>query len=569
MVDTDEAELPFFRQDDTLNALADLAEKKHIVIYCGAGVSIDRTGVNWRQLVKEVFDQARTGRVSKADEIAALEHLIADVDDPRHAASILIESLKMPEHDEDTFLASKLHHVLYEKVFWSRGYMLRNLVQFAIAAASAGRVVEIITTNYDAFIEFEFARQYKDLADVDEDTRSGLPEVKRFMPKGRPKIVESAGKSAGEGRIELRYPHGRVDSRGSSDGPLVLSEASYALTRKATEKLLLDAFSGEEKGVLIVGASLTDEPLITSLALRKDVGQARYALLTVPGAVEKLFTDGRPVSAKAKTVASTLRLRGQHIGVNILNPMSHYQSSQFLEELRVSISAQDKTGSRDYYRDPANGISYSARLESWARSWEARDQTKDPDYATEQLKETLDKYVRLELKPKASKGEKFRAELWVRKNPRTDNRVLTLWANSTGPFLDTTVYRTESIIRTSANASVQAFTEGRPILRGIESLKFPAHASRWQTFLSMPIFVSVPIEIGAIQESAYIPAGVLTVTSDHGQAGSTNKKQTVLQESLDVTIYEQLKYHLIGAGLRILSVTDEVIELASEEDASN
>jgi hypothetical protein len=555
-------EEPFFRQSDTLDALAELAKARHLVIYCGAGVSVDRTGVGWRDVVREVFDGAKTHRTDKESEISALEFLIEKLDDPRQAASIVVEALMSPGQTENSFLTPKLHHVLYEKNHWQRGYMLRNLVQLAIAAATANRTVQLITTNYDDFIEREFLKQFEALEAGGLD-KSEFPKVERRVTiegsKRKPAIIQAAGKDAGTGSVELVYLHGRVDEKGKpTEGLIVLTEQSYALSRAASQATLEGAFGGPDKAVLVVGASLTDDPLIAALSNTKAKRGARFALLALPTKIEKSLNDPHKLPSNvAAAVPRTLRLRGAHIGIDVLNPMSHFQSSQFLEELRVSISAFDKTGDPDHYRQIANGISYAARLHAWGELWNARADTMNVNYASEELRKTLVKYVRLVLKPKASAGERFRAELWARRNPRTNNRNLTLWANSTGPFRDDSIFRAERISHASRNASVQTFTEGRPGLRGIDELEFPADASRWQTFFSMPIFVSVPITIGTAEDAAYIPAGVLTITSDKSMTvKDATGHVSVINRNLDAKSFEDLKYQLIAAGRRILSVTD-------------
>lgn len=561
---------PFFRREDTLDALTELSQAKKLVVYCGAGVSIDRTGADWRDLVLGVFSQAATGR--DEDEIAALRYLIEHIDDPRQAASVLIETLKLARLDENDFLAPKLHHVLYEREHWSRGYLLRNLVQFVTAFAWGDplRSVEIITTNYDTFIEREFTEQYQRIKSGGDPAL--LPDVSIHDPNGNLEVVvEGSGTEAPS--IVISYVHGRVDEHGVSRGAVVLSELSYANTRQATQNTLETAFSDEDTAVLIVGASLTDEPLLTALGLTKQksdgiLRSGRYALLTTSHFVREA-TAASQGAVSSEEVEMVLRKRGTHLGLTVLNPMSHYQSSQFFEELRVALPAFDSTGTSTYYRDPANGISYSARLERWAKAWMAREEIQDSRYATDVLRRTLDTYVRRVFKPRAAAGETFRAEIWARAEPRTNNRNLTLWANSTGPFDDRTTLRKEKISAGSSNASVTALTEGRPILRRISDLEFPGTASRWQTFFSVPIFVEVPIEIQvhgkpSLRDNTYIPAGVVTITSDHPK----DDRRSALDSLRDVDVANPLKTQLIGTGKRILGVSGDTVWFdIKEEDA--
>ena len=554
------AEEPFLRQDETLGALAALSDTNHLVIYCGAGVSIDRTGVTWSALLRGVYKRARAGLPDKSPNHDSVDFLLDQLENPREAASVLIESFKQPGQPENDFLTHKLHDILYEQNGWSRGFMLRNLVQFSLAAASASRNILIITTNYDSYIEDEFVVQYDDMANKGLP-KANLPGLRRrpLVAGGAPyTIVRPKGRQSSW--VEIVYLHGRVDSKDAPpEGQIVLSENSYAATIRQSTSILESAFSGDEKGVLVLGASITDAPLINALSNTRQKAGKRFALVTMPTALDRA-SSATTDHINTKTVAQALRKRGDHLGITILNPMSHHQSSQFLEELRVSCSARDKTNDPTFYGDIDHGISYSSRLAAWHELWAARKNTLDPDYAYTVLSSGLETGIRLALKPKASKGERFRAEIWVRKNPRSDNRTLTLWATSTGPINDRSVLRTEPIRRHSNNASVRAFTDGRPLRLGIEDLDFPSGASRWQTFFSMPIFINVEIKIDGNTDSAYVPVGVITLTSDLSLI-TPNSEGTLStfsdQGSLTVADYETLKRQLIGMGRRVLGTTDD------------
>lgn len=53
---------PFLSLPRVHRAINQLASQNDLVIYCGAGVTRDRTGLGWSELVSEVFKGAKAKR---------------------------------------------------------------------------------------------------------------------------------------------------------------------------------------------------------------------------------------------------------------------------------------------------------------------------------------------------------------------------------------------------------------------------------------------------------------------------------------------------------------------------
>jgi hypothetical protein len=416
--------------------------------------------------------------------------------------------------------------------------------------------VVIITTNYDTFIEKEFEDRRAVLERISPP--ESLPGLIRRVYDGdkyTEKTVFEHGADAGD--VEVIYLHGRVDKVGAVEGNIVLTEGSYAESRNRSVEVLTEHFKGERRGVLVVGASLVDEPLIHALALTKENAGHRYALLTSPAdlnAVNPGFAPKDEVVITQKSIGEALEARGKHLGIGVLRPLSHSQSAQFLEELRMSIIAAAARDDR-FYESAESRLSYSARLDQWHRDWAKRSLTKNPQRTHKVLLDGL-KDIHFQLKEKAESGEHFRVEVWARRNPRTSNRVMTLWGTSTGPILDKSMYRTEPVSPQSNNASVQAFLAGRPMMLSLEHLGFPDGASRWKTFLSVPIFVQASAPIDGFDTEAYVPAGVITLTSDRRLNGRGTDASVFANGGPDIDTLRELKVLLIGMGREILRATD-------------
>jgi hypothetical protein len=312
----------------------------------------------------------------------------------------------------------------------------------------------------------------------------------------------------------------------------VPTEDSYARTRAQSRQILEDHFGrhdGKTKGVLIVGASLSDGPLIDALseshervAPARKTAQVRVALTDLPLTSEQLDRrfSSRFADSATKITTSDLRrtiaLRGDHLGTTVLWPSSHAQSAQFLEEMRVDVSARKRFGRADAYTDADLKLWYSERLDQWSTEFMSSPTMTNQTfvygrlkYYNEAIKVILRDQKDASLDPK---HETLRLELWARVKP-TSERRLTLIGNSTGPLRDRDALRHETF-DTLNNSSILAFLEGRPLLKSNDDLGIDDASTRWKTFLTVPIFVHVEVEKdGEKIGGGRIPAGVVTLAS--------------------------------------------------------
>jgi hypothetical protein len=264
------------------------------------------------------------------------------------------------------------------------------------------------------------------------------------------------------------------------------------------------------------------------------------------------------VKITEKTVREALQLRGKHLGINVLSPMNHQQTAQFLEELRLALIVGAITGDPEHYGNPGNNVDYPSRLTQWNGDWKARSLTQDPQAVFETLQMALRGITDDVLSPRADRKEGLRLELWVRANPRSSDRTLTLWATSVGPVVDRSVMRSEPLVAASKNASVRALLAGKPQLVSLDELGYPDGASRWKTFLSVPIMLQVPITVGTLPQGANIPVGVVTLTSDHEiVTGIDEARVSVFRDNLTIDDKVVLKETLIGLGREILGMQDD------------
>ena len=147
-------------------------DSKSIVIYCGAGVTADRTGVGWLGLINRVADKLMECPDSKLikkletcfdndkdDEKLqsarkAVKEYLNDEDIPLEVKATMVEALAKNENKENNDAIQKVFaEALYRDSGWHRGRTLQKLVDFIVISACMGKSISIITTNYDTYIE--------------------------------------------------------------------------------------------------------------------------------------------------------------------------------------------------------------------------------------------------------------------------------------------------------------------------------------------------------------------------------------------------------------------------------
>lgn len=549
---------PFFlRAEPTLDALKSLSSSSDLVIYCGAGVTIDRTGLSWTKLLQAILYEAGSrDRDHRERQHKAIEYILGNLRDEEQRASVITEYFTEghPERAND-FLTPILQRVLYDKYTWSEGMLLRNIARLAFVASVRLKSVTIVTTNYDVYLEEAFLDETKLLADRDATEIPGLiRRISPVLPSDEEWRPETISEPVGTDRyVELVYLHGRVPRSGKpTEGTIVLDEFSYARSLAAVTAQLRKHL--EDRSVLIVGASVTDGPLIQALTLTKtvDAAKKRFAVihptLAVDGNDEALkFKDagGRKKTLTQKDVDELLAYRGRQIGITQLYPISHSQTAQFVEELELSIRfRRTPTAPAGEYEDVATGINYEARLQAWADEWEKNAPT--PQAAHEALVAGLAGISAI-LKGTKAENDALRLEIWVRIAPSSDNRTLTLFANTTGPLLAQNVLRRDEIGPDSSNASVRAFMQGRPLMQPLGDLGLESPASsRWKDFFSVPLSLLIDTEVDGQPYAASVPCGVITL------AGLKEANLETRFHELPSEEIEKLKSGMTGVGLSVL-----------------
>ena len=465
----------FFHDPDTHVLIENVARLASVLLYAGAGVSIDRVGLDWKGLA----DKLLVNHVRDKHEREALIELFG----PLPASSVAHEYYGgVDDEPARAAIVSALRVFLYEGREWSGGRLTRNMSRFLVASPIRERYPDerrgALTTNFDDFLE-------RDLQD--EAALANTPtEFARFFS---PQAI--AGQSPHQ--VSCSYLHGYIpdrarpeDKRGE-DQAVIVSECDYYDSRRnqSFEDL---AAAIQDTNLVIVGSSMSDPPLLRALAETRNDKFERYAMLPL----QQWQYD----ESNRKHLIEFVTTRLSHLGVKPIFPDFFAQIAQFFRETLTCA----ETGSGSYSAEDSH-VRYGHRVNQWWDSWY---RAAAPDIRTIQHddhRRLAEKLEGIRETLEASKNEDLKLEVWLRWNT-PEQRQLRLWAASVGNWHDVPSMRTAEIEPDCPYASVQAFCSGRPmLLPGTGDVA----TRRWEAYFAVPVWWQDP--------DGEFPVGVVSLAS--------------------------------------------------------
>lgn len=506
-------------------------DSKSIVIYCGAGVTADRTGVGWLGLINRVADklmECSDSRLiknletcfdnNKDDEKAqlarkAVKDYLNDEDVPLEVKATMVEALAKNENniniENNDAIQKVFAEALYRDSGWHRGRTLQKLVDFIVISACMGKSISIITTNYDTYIERAIWERLESLKGLnlseDSEYKKSLPKWSRVEYKEVPKVLFQGDKEGSS--IEVNYIHGSITENGGLRGSLVFSERNYADGHDRTVKKLIKWF---EKGpTIIVGASLNDVPLVRSLLEFKRTIKERGE-----GSHAGIYAILRRIAIDSEDISDQFQLsRAEVLGIKLLMFDSYNDIPDIFSNL-IALCAQGI----DWYDGK---LPCELALEDWIGQT-AKFSREISEYGYEMSSIIIDEIF----KNLIDKEEKIKIEFWFVGYAEgvSDKKVLRVWTNSVGPTFTTGLRREEDIFRDNEKkvASVKAYSSGIPEIISLDKLNVgfdekknrDASVGRWKTFLAVPL--SVPSK----KYNVDIVVGVVTLASTYKMSDS-------------------------------------------------
>lgn len=511
---------PFFSRTEVKDGIDDLSERDNLLIYGGAGLTVDRTGQTWSSLVTELLThQYGSGNVSEDERKRwhdAARLFVKELG-PLQGASAAIELIKSqrfrPSDDEDgssrdpsrqgnerelaanIAVSDILVPQLYLDNSWRCGQLTRGIATLALQFARQGRKAVIATTNYDSHALTDLrteakASEHGGGSHIEVESRSiQNPSVSSAVAS---EIIDVSDPTV----VECVQLHGLVRRQAEPDGFPVLAESHYAASQQKTEEFLKSCF--KTFNVLIVGSSFTDQPLLAALLDTRDLAKARrlvrYAVLTGAGiGADELDEE------TFEQISDLTRLRLQHFEAKPIFADYHAHVSQLVNE--VSLATNARAGRR--YSESSRR--YGSRLDAWWREWSDTTledfrawQSNDHDLLVHEL-DQLSADIGL-------REETLKLEVWLRWEPA--RRSLNLWCSSFAQFGTHRALKRADIEFNSSYASVRAFCEGRPMYYA--SKDFGRPVGRWQFYLAAPLVLPGEVDL---------PVGVVVIASTGDERG--------------------------------------------------
>lgn len=517
--------VPFFSSASATTFIDELAEcEQPLLIYCGAGVSIDRTGLSWAGLVRSCFPTRHSKNYPVGPTSLQLQNATELA--PDQLASSLVHTLRAVAAGSSSSLRDTLRNrikrSLYgDKASWQAGELVPNLIQLAVLRSFDGRKTTIVTTNYDDHLEAGYELLRRDI--------EALPMETTF-PGMRVAVVSTEGEAKGDvptavvvdhkpinmrnaeaATISLTYLHGRVPRKGDVSWPIVLDENSYASTARSVGRTLRHVLN-ECAMTVIVGSSLQDAPLVRALSDTRKVG-SRVAIMTKQGFPTAFDDEGNALALELATH------RASELGVRAIFADFHGQVAQLFHEAFIRTAFRTPKPDIEWTSD------YTTRLARWWERWMTSNGIDPslPDALRSGLSGALPVIgISSAPDPLNRAAERFRLELWVRSYPRRPERHLVRWASSDGAALEGVNGKQGQIESPSYLAAVRAFTEGRPSAFDIASLEQGRASTGRYTSKS---FLAIPIRV----DNVIVGTLTLASTARLGDSLMMNSKESTAE----------------------------------------
>jgi len=542
----------FFHDEKTKDAIKEILSKKTLVIYCGAGTTIDRTSLDWPRLIREVFPPG-TGAPDPRPTGKEAEYLHKSLPSAEAVASILArydhEATKWPKKQKG-HLVSRLHKGLYEDYqgAFTEGRLVNSIVRLAATFVTyPGHKATIITTNYDTYLEMAFSV----VISISGRRRAGTQPVPT-----RPRVsLRGASSHMNSSKVNLIYLHGRVPEQADAMSEagteqLVLTERDYASAWDEELAILGKAFSKKDPAVLILGASLSDHPLIHSLASTHQK-KCRYAILPAKsiGLLGLKESDQPLNTVSARRHTNHIMHRGVDLGVEILVPDFYFQVGQFCEEAYLALTMirrSDDEPAEPKTEEFFENSRYGERLLRWWNEWWREEKGKNRPTIEQRLTWAMD-YIKRSInsgmspdRRNRSASEKLGLELWVRQSPET-KRCMKL-RGRVGDIIQASNESFEvNIGHGTNNKAVEALIRGQPMY-------WPGGEGEGCGF-AVPIWLDRSFD-SAGSTAGDVAVGALVLRSNHIERWSGIRGDT-LSEMVE------LKKFMIVAGRYMLSTGAE------------
>ena len=553
-------------------------DSKSIVIYCGAGVTADRTGVGWLGLINRVADKLMECPDSKLikkletcfdndkdDEKLqsarkAVKEYLNDEDIPLEVKATMVEALAKNENKENNDAIQKVFaEALYRDSGWHRGRTLQKLVDFIVISACMSKSISIITTNYDTYIERAILERLEFLDDpnLSEDSELEFLDDPNLSEDLELEFLDDPNLSED---LELEFlddPNLSEDSESKKPLPK-LSYVAYKRVNSGPNDEVREVeerdslFDGDKGGSSIevnyIHGSITENGDLRGSLVFSERNYADGHDRTVKKLI-KWFEKGPTiiVGASLNDVPLVRSLLGfkrtikkgsesSYAGIYAILKRRTIASEAISDQFQLSRA--EALGIKllmfDSYNDIpdifsnlialcAQGVDgYGGKLpcelalEDWIGQT-AKFSREISEYGYEMSSIVIDEIF----KKLIGEKEKIKIEFWFvgYAEGSSDKKVLRVWTNSVGPTFTTGLRREEDVLRDNEKkvASVKAYSSGIPEIISIDKLNvgFDEKNNKDASVGRWKTFLAVPLSVPSKKYNVDIVVGVVTLASTY------------------------------------------------------
>lgn len=510
----------FFNDRDTWEQITALAKVERLVVYAGAGVTIDRTRTSWAALLRGLL-------LHEPLDISPEEaSFVLSTHTPQAAASLAYEAFRRIYPDPEKIMQAEMRRLLYPyEVIPGYARLSSSIAAVLQLWVDSGRSAALVTPNYEDVLLEELRQVSETDTNIFYVGESDLNS-----------LWETQG-------VKYVYLHGALPELAGvpEQASPVLTERDYDAREHAIRNALELAFT--DSAVLLIGTSLQDSPLISALlrSREKAPDALRFAVLPTQGAAWRLFDNQSQSAPSAVKVAefklrrahlSALRL--EHLGVCGIYPDYYSQVPQLLDEVRECVTVELP------YEDADFASRYGHRLRDWWGAWVK-------DLGSLQLEHHDELRRQLEILRTmlaADRKEQLKIELWLRWEPGR-KRCLRLWASSQGTISEPDASREEPIRGDSDFVAVNVFCEGKTLM------PTAVPAGRWPTYVGVPLYF-----VSGSATAVSLPVGSVVVASMRkGRTSSVHEANGARLNEALANLQEAVRQLIVPPSLEDPSLT--------------
>lgn len=471
-----------------------------LVIVVGAGISMAAGMPSWFGLIDRLESQLVPERLKGPFRKLNSDDLTRRTDTLLHLTG-------------ETSLTPRNHKYLKEALYGDQ--LPREATSPALSIAQLAhqypQPVAIITTNFDEVLDNAVRDVSGGCASYSFDTWPKWAELDDGHQ--RRSVMHLHG---------LEYPDDRLPLN-----PLVLSESDFRTNGGRIQDAVAKFVEG--KDVIVLGASLTDQNIVTPLARARDVDGARY-VVTTPRLVHPELTP-KECAEVAVWQAEALQTS---IGIVPILLKSHSQVIQVITECALSASRPDQYqrptrkifkrttlhyGTR--FRRAVEGAYKSLGASTKSGVMEQWDAIALSQYLNELTFAKDGPHARLKDLRKRHRGDCADSEniglfVWLRDLPRrpsSEYALKLIVSSAYAHWRSWSSFRVEPIVSNSSNAAVQAAYTGAAVLADIPRI---AHTGSWQGAWAQPIvaaFTAEDVVVGGLPLDR-VQIGAIAVNTD-------------------------------------------------------